>query len=67
MSLLLRLLVGLQPPEFSEAEGQGLVEYALILLLVCIACLAAISSMGDAIVQNLWKVIQDVLIPALGV
>jgi Flp pilus assembly pilin Flp len=59
--------VGLQPPEFSEAEGQGLVEYALILLLVCIACLAAISSMGDAIVQNLWKVIQDVLIPALGV
>jgi Flp pilus assembly pilin Flp len=67
MSLLVRLLVGLQPPEFSEAEGQGLVEYALILLLVCIACLAAISSMGDAIVQNLWKVIQDVLIPALGV
>ena len=48
-------------------EGQGLVEYALLLLLVCIACLAAVTALGDAIVENLWSLIVDVLIPALGV
>lgn len=48
-------------------EGQGLVEYALILLLICIACLAAITALGDAIVANLWSLVVNVLIPALGV
>jgi Flp pilus assembly pilin Flp len=66
-SLSTLVSAGLHRLGYQEVEGQGLVEYALILLLVCIACLAAISSLGDAIVQNLWKVIQEVLIPALGV
>jgi Flp pilus assembly pilin Flp len=48
-------------------EGQGLVEYALILLLICIACLVAITALGDTIVENLWSLVQDVLIPALGI
>ena len=50
-----------------EIEGQSLVEYALILLLICIACLVAITALSDAIIANLWNVIQNVLIPALGV
>jgi len=50
-----------------EIEGQGLVEYALILLLICIACLVAITALGDAIIANLWSIIQNLLIPALGV
>ena len=47
-------------------DGQGLVEYALIMLLVCIACVAAVSGLGTTMVTTLWDVIQNVLIPALG-
>jgi pilus assembly protein Flp/PilA len=32
-----------------EEEGQGLVEYALILVLVSIACVAMLTAMGVAV------------------
>ena len=47
-------------------EGQGLVEYALLILFVAIACFAAVAALGDTMIQLFWTVIQDVLIPALG-
>jgi Flp pilus assembly pilin Flp len=48
-------------------EGQGLVEYALIILLVAIACVGALTTLGDTMKTVLWDIIQNVLIPALGV
>ena len=65
--LIVSRLVSFKLLKGREMEGQGLVEYALLLLLVCIACLAAVTALGDAIVENLWSLIVDVLIPALGV
>jgi pilus assembly protein Flp/PilA len=38
-------------------EGQTLVEYALILALVSIAAIAALTSLGDAIVAKLGEVV----------
>jgi hypothetical protein len=49
-----------------SVEGQGLVEYALLILFVAIACVLAVGAMGDAMLAQLWSVIRDVLIPALG-
>lgn len=49
-----------------ETEGQGLVEYALIILFVVLACFAALTSLGQAILSELWSVVNDVLIPAMG-
>jgi Flp pilus assembly pilin Flp len=39
-----------------EQEGQGLVEYALILLLVSIACILALTSLGAALVNMIQAV-----------
>jgi Flp pilus assembly pilin Flp len=41
----------------SESEGQGLVEYALLLFLVSIASMAALSAFGLAIKDDLYEVI----------
>ena len=49
----------------TETEGQGLVEYALIILFMAIACLVALTSMGDAILE-LWAQVRNSLIPAMG-
>ena len=49
-----------------ESEGQGLVEYAMIILFVAIGCLIALTGMAGAI-QGLWQQMTDFLIPALGV
>jgi Flp pilus assembly pilin Flp len=49
-----------------EAEGQGLVEYAMILMLVALACVASLLALSDAIKTEFWDVITNVLIPALG-
>jgi Flp pilus assembly pilin Flp len=49
-----------------EAEGQGLVEYSLVILFIAIGCLVALTGMADA-VQTLWNLMRDVLIPAMGV
>src|SRR6476620_268068 len=66
MSLVLRLLAGLQPTEFSEAEGQGLVEYAMVLMLVALVCVAGLGALSDTMRRVFWDAIQGVLIPAMG-
>jgi Flp pilus assembly pilin Flp len=38
-------------------RGQGLVEYALIMLLVAVACVAAVSLFGGAVSTSLGTVI----------
>jgi hypothetical protein len=45
-----------------EDEGQSLVEYAMIILFVVIACILALMATADAIIA-LWQVITDVLVP----
>jgi Flp pilus assembly pilin Flp len=35
-----------------DAEGQGLVEYSLILLMVVFACVAIVTQVGDLIKTN---------------
>jgi Flp pilus assembly pilin Flp len=40
-----------------ETEGQGLVEYALIIFLVSIAAMSALSAFGIAIKERLYDVI----------
>jgi Flp pilus assembly pilin Flp len=49
-----------------ETEGQGLVEYALIILFVVLACFGAVSALGTKMDQVFWKAIREVLIPAMG-
>ena len=50
----------------SGEEGQALVEYAMLLLLVALACVASLILLGDATVGKLWGPIQNVLVPVLG-
>ena len=50
----------------SDQQGQGLVEYALILVLIAVASLVAVTSFGQTTVRELWGPIQDTLLPALG-
>jgi Flp pilus assembly pilin Flp len=49
-----------------EVEGQGLVEYALIILFVVLACFGAVSALGTKMDAVFWKAIKEVLIPAMG-
>ncbi len=39
---------------FSEEEGQGLVEYALIILLIAVAVIAVVTLLGGTI-QNVFQ------------
>jgi Flp pilus assembly pilin Flp len=39
----------------STEEGQGLVEYALILVLVAIVVLIALAALGDGIANGLYR------------
>ena len=59
------LAAALRRPASREAEGQGLVEYALLLMLVALACVGAVTGMGQAVKDNFWDIIQNVLIPAM--
>ncbi len=45
-------------------EGQGMVEYAFILLLTTIACIAAVTLLGEEVLA-LWDDIDRVIISAL--
>lgn len=40
-----------------KREGQGLVEYALIIALVAIATIAALTAVSGAVNNNFWKII----------
>ena len=46
-----RLATGLNQDE----QGQGLVEYALILLLIAVACVGAVTTLGQQIVATLYE------------
>jgi pilus assembly protein Flp/PilA len=46
--------------KFSREEGQGLVEYALILVLIAIVVLVALSAMGTNI-NTIFEEIRDAL------
>ncbi len=48
-----------------DESGQALVEYAMIILLVGVACVASLIALGDATVGQLWGPIQSVLVPVL--
>ena len=49
----------------TETEGQGLVEYALIIVFIILAVMAALMGMADAI-TDLFNQVREVLVPALG-
>ena len=49
-----------------EVDGQGLVEYAMILMLVALACVASLLALSDGIKTEFWDLITNVLIPVLG-
>ena len=51
----LRLLNGLE----NRADGQGLVEYALIILLVAIGALAALTTFGTNVSSMFVKMTSD--------
>lgn len=53
-----KTLLDLYLPE--KAEGQGMVEYALIIVLVSIAAIAALGLLGDEI-ANVFSQIVDTL------
>ena len=69
-SMVTRFLIGrlVHPRAANQdsVEGQGLVEYALIILLVAIAALAAVAGMGEGVRDQLYGQIVAKLIPALG-
>jgi Flp pilus assembly pilin Flp len=68
--MVTRILAGLfvqhRTANQDSFEGQGLVEYALLIMFIAIACTAAVAALGDTMIQMFWSVIQNVLIPALG-
>ena len=41
-------------------DGQALVEYALILFLVSVVCIAALNTLGDSINSVLGKISDDI-------
>jgi Flp pilus assembly pilin Flp len=69
-TMVTRFLVGrfvhLRTANRDSLEGQGLVEYALLIMFVAIVCVGAVAALGDEMLAQFWSVIRDVLIPALG-
>jgi Flp pilus assembly pilin Flp len=37
-----------------KTDGQALVEYSLIILMVVIACVAVVATMGETVRDELW-------------
>lgn len=50
----------------SEEDGQSLVEYALLLVLVAIASIVAVGGLGQTTLTALWGPIENTVLPALG-
>jgi Flp pilus assembly pilin Flp len=49
-----------------EIEGQGLVEYAMLLMLIAIACVASLTTLRSTMQAVFWDAILNVLIPGMG-
>lgn len=64
---ILRILTKVWAYNSREESGQGLVEYAMIILFVAIACVAAVGALGDATLELLWNRIVDELLPIFNV
>ena len=60
-------VVRFRTADLDSIEGQGLVEYALILLLIAVASVASVTALGDATVGQLWSPIRNQLITVLSV
>jgi Flp pilus assembly pilin Flp len=54
----------LQTPH--ESDGQSLVEYSMIILLVALVCVVALATLGDVMIDVFWNRIVNELIPFLG-
>ena len=64
MSLFLQVLVRLSRHTEDDRDGQALVEYSLIIVLVIIACLTIVATTGDVIRDELWGMTR--LLPFMG-
>jgi len=60
-----RLKRNLSQSATQPESGQAIVEYAMIILLVGVACVASLIALGGATVGQLWNPIQNVLVPVL--
>ena len=49
--------------EFQKEEGQGLVEYALIIVLVAIAVIATLSVLSGGVQSALSKITSGLVLP----
>lgn len=67
MAPILTILTRIWTYRSGEESGQGLVEYAMIILFVAIACVAAVGALGDATLELLWNRIVDELLPVFNV
>jgi Flp pilus assembly pilin Flp len=65
-SLIVRLATWLQTPPDDKTEGQGLVEYAMLLMLVALVCVGAVTALGTTMKTVFWDAILNQLIPAMG-
>lgn len=63
---LIERFVHLRTANQDSHEGQGLVEYAMLLLLVALAAIAAVGGMGDTVRDVLYGKIVNELIPMMG-
>jgi Flp pilus assembly pilin Flp len=52
MNAMLRALVRIDDLRNCESDGQSLVEYSMILLIVVIACIGILSQIGDILRTN---------------
>jgi pilus assembly protein Flp/PilA len=57
-----KALLGLYLPE--ETEGQGMVEYALIIVLVSIAAIVTLGLVGDEIRNVFNRIVQELRRPS---
>ena len=65
MRVLQRFLDRIRGLETGREPGQALVEYAMIILFVVIACVGALTAFGGAQVGRLWNPIQDEIVNLL--
>lgn len=53
---MLKKYAAVQLRKAEAEEGQGLVEYGLILALISVICIIALQALGGGVVSNLGKV-----------
>lgn len=61
-----KCLVQARAPENETQDGQSLVEYALIIMLVALIVFAVLTALGQTLITVYWDRIVNELIPAMG-